>query len=209
MNSRLTVSIVSPSTSAICPRLSRRAKADLFLDRKSGRQVEQEGRHALFRRHPAEQQHPFARPVQLGQRALQQLVLKLGMFAREAVEIGAAEDADQHIGQRLDRIGGRLAERATDEIGGKGEAEDLLLAVGGAGRELQHPFHDIGDDDRIIPLPQQVFTRAEMAALADRIERDDLFIVEISADRAVANRAGVAEIRGAGEERFIHCCSAP
>jgi len=120
---------------------------------KTRRHLKQQRSNPLSGRLLAEQQHPSARTIQLRQGALQQFVLQLAMLAGKAVKGRTGKDAQFRVRQCRDAIGAFFAERATDEIGRKDNADNLLASVRRADGKLEYAADDIGDDQRLIAFP--------------------------------------------------------
>jgi len=102
---RLTVSIVSPSTSPICWRSSGNSNLSTSganaLQLLSPWRAETSSSKVAIRSDAvflAEQHHPLARAIKLVERALQQLMLKIVMLTGETIKCRAREDADLGIG---------------------------------------------------------------------------------------------------------------
>src|SRR3546814_18368796 len=66
------------------------------------------------------------------------LVLQVGVRAREFVEALAVEDAHLAIGHRGHAVRTFLAKRAADEIGRKNDSDDLFATIGGCDDQLEH-----------------------------------------------------------------------
>ncbi len=130
---RLTVSIVSPSSSAISPRVSGRSKRAASAARG---EIEQQPGDALARGLARKRQHPLARRLEALEGPAQQVALHRDMTGQEPGESVAREHAELGLAQRRRSEAGIARVGAADEVRGIGEPDDLLAPVGGRYAQL-------------------------------------------------------------------------
>ena len=130
-------------------------------------------------------------------------MLERRVLAGKAVEIGAGEHAHPGIGQRGYRMAGRRAEGAADEIGRIDDADDLLPAIVGAGRELEDALDHIGHQDGVVAFPDQRLASFERLAPPDPVEPFELRGIERAANRLLAHGAGIARGHRSLRPRFL------